>query len=399
MSFENPSNILRSWNLQGQFSTGPVVKDKLVPPIYGRTRCNFVTTWREEPLDTRIDFGVKNFSVFIPESLRVLGSIYLHVSLPAIPNGAAYKKYPALYLIKTFRILSKGQEVYTCDVPLMLGDYCQSLKEEELKVFGATYLGNQDTPDGTAREIMVPLLLPNSAYGSRNGHDNQGHGVFPAYLGNNRLEVQFTLNEAAFLSQSAGDVPGSISGQCKLMYHEVQMNQENMRLYEDARGGYSVINRRFTELTSGWTEYATPNSIVKLSHTQPQGTVTEIQILAVANDADESRYTYTYIRPTSIKITADSVVQRNLDTKQKVDAELWTNGFIGTADFPHPGRMCFAAHAAEGTHFYSGGYNMNIASRVDLEFGFAEQVRYKVIAVQLQRVKIDSAGQMRAFLQ
>jgi len=186
---------------------------------------------------------------------------------------------------------------------------------------------------------------------------------------------------------------------CKLMYHEVQMTDTNLKKYQDARGGYSIINRRFTELTSGWSLYPTANQVMAFRHTQPQGTVTELQIIAVASDDDESRHSFNYIRPTQIKITADAIVQRDLDTKQKVDAELWSNGFIGSDDFPQPGRMCFANHAAEGTHYYSGGYNMTLASNVDIEFKFATACRYKIWAVQLQRVKIDSAGRMRAFLE
>ena len=123
-----------------------------------------------------------------------------------------------------------------------------------------------------------------------------------------------------------------------------------------------------------------------------------IQIIAVADDADASRHTFEYIRPTSIKCTADAIVQRDLNNKQKVEAELWQNGFVPPDDFPAPGRMCFAAHAAEGAHIFSGGYNMNLASNVDFEFTFSEAVRYRIFAVQIQRVKIDSAGTIASFL-
>jgi len=399
MPFENPQNIVRSWNLQSNFATGPVIQDKLTPPTFGRIRSNFITTWREEACDTRLDWDVKNFSIYLPESLRVVASIYLHIAIPANSNSAAFKKYPALHALRTFRILSGGQEVYSCDVPTMLADYCQSLTEQQLKVFGKTYLGHQDAMNETARDVMIPLLLPNSAYGSRNGHDTRGHGVFPAYLGNQRLELQFSLNAGSYLSGTAGQQPASISGLCKLMYHEVQMTNANLRKYQDARGGYSIINRRFTELTSGWQHYNTANAVVAFRHTQPQGTVTEVQILAVTDDAAEDRHTFVYIRPSQIKITADAIVQRDLDTQQKVDAELWTNGFVGSDDFPQPGRMCFANHAGEGSHFYSGGYNMTLASNVDIEFKFPSACRYKIWAVQLQRVKVESPGRMRAFLE
>mgnify|MGYP000389118001 CR=1 FL=1 len=157
-------------------------------------------------------------------------------------------------------------------------------------------------------------------------------------------------------------------------------------------------NRRFTELTSGWVEYSQAGVVERLRHSQPQGTVTELQIIAVANNADASRHTFAYIRPISIKCTADAIVQRDLNNKQKVEAELWQNGFVPPPAFPAPGRMCFAAHAAEASHIYTGGYNMNLASNVDFEFVFDQAVRYRVFAIQIQRIKINSAGEIASFL-
>ena len=402
MPFENPQNIIRSWNLQSNFATGPVVVDKLTPPPFGRIRTNFISTWREENLDCRLDWGKKDFSVYLPESLQVVGGIYLKIALPGNSAGTAYKDYPGLYALDKVRLVSGGQEVYSCDVQVMLGDYCQSLSEEQLKVFARTYLGHQASMDGNARNIMIPILLPNSAYGSRNGHDTRGHGVFPAKLGNQRLEIQLSLCEAKNLSSSTEQAPGSIANACSLMYHEIQMTGQNARKYQDLRGGYSIINRRFTEITSGWTDLGDGDTAV-VRHSQPQGTVTEIQIIAVQTFSDDpTRVEFkNYVRPTSIKCTADAIVQRDLDTVQKVEAELWVNGFVPPDDFPAPGRLCFASHAAEAAHIYSGGYNMTLASNVDFEFtmpgGHAH--KYRIFAVQLQRVKIDSAGRIRALLE
>ena len=41
---------------------------------------------------------------------------------------------------------------------------------------------------------------------------------------------------------------------------------------------------------------------------------------------------------------------------------------------------------------------MSLASNVDFEFQFAENVRYKVVAAQIQRVSIDAVGVIRARL-
>ena len=113
MSFENPENIIRSWNVQTGFATGPVVKDALVPQKFGRIRTNFICTWREEKLNTVLDFGQSNFSIYLPESLRVLKECYLKIEVPQAPS--ALKAYPGLYFIKSMRLLSAGQEVYVCD--------------------------------------------------------------------------------------------------------------------------------------------------------------------------------------------------------------------------------------------------------------------------------------------
>ena len=199
-----------------------------------------------------------------------------------------------------------------------------------------------------------------------------------------------------------GDVSSTvptISGLCSLMYHEVKMTPANLLSFSDARGKYSVVTRRFTELTSGWQHYDTANAKATWNINQPQGIVTEVQILAVADEADEAKHTQAYIRPTKFKITADSIVQKDLDNKNKIDAELWVNGFVQNTDFPQPGRLCFAAHAAENNHTYSGGYNMQLASTITYEFEFSVACRYKLIAVQLQRVRIDQVGRVSASLE
>ena len=87
-----------------------------------------------------------------------------------------------------------------------------------------------------------------------------------------------------------------------------------------------------------------------------------------------------------------------LDSVVKVKAELWTNGFVPPAAFKSPGRLCFAAHASE-QNMYSGGYNMTLASNVHFKIKFKQAVRFRVVAVQLQRTKIDSLGIIRSYLE
>ena len=122
-------------------------------------------------------------------------------------------------------------------------------------------------------------------------------------------------------------------------------------------------------------------------------------VIAVPNNADETRHGTNYVLPDSLKVTADSICQKDLNTPQKVKAELWTNGFCPPEDFPSPGRLCFAVHAARADHVFSGAYNMQSASNVDFEFTFPTAVRYRVIASCLQRCSIDPTGKIRARLE
>ena len=205
------------------------------------------------------------------------------------------------------------------------------------------------------------------------------------------------MNTAKYPAADVSKLPTSIANQCSLMYHQVELAENAKGSYSDLRGMYSIVNRRFTELTSDWTAYA--SGTAHYNQYQPQGTVTELMIVAVANNADNSRHTHAYILPTSITITVDSIVVKSLDTAEKVKAELWTNGFVPNSSFPNPGRICFAAHAAHSDHLFSGGYNMQLASNVDVSFTFAAACVYKVVASQIQRVTIDALGKLRARLE
>ena len=397
MSYENPENIIRSWNIQSNFATGPVTADQLVPPQYGRIRTPFLHTWREEQCNSTLDWGSSNFSIYLPESLRVLNAVYLRIQLPALAS-TTYRAYPGLYAIKNIRIMSAGQEVYTCDFFQHMVDHLQQMKTEEARAFAKAYLGYEGSLTLAARDIMLPIMIPNSPFIMRNGADRRGHGVFPCYLGQNRLEIQLTLNAAKYLGVDASVVPTTISTKCSLMYQEVKMTQADTLGFSDHRGKYSLINRRFTELTSGWQHYETADAVATWNINQPQGCVMEVQILAVANNADESRHSYTYIQPTSFKVTADAIVQKDLANTQKVSAELWQNGFVDNEDFPNPGRLCFAAHCANNSHVYTGGYNQQLASTIEYAFTFGVECRYKLVAVQIQRCKIDAVGRITASL-
>ena len=398
MSFENPAQIIRSWNLQGSFSSGQVVQDKLVPRRFTRIRTPFVNTWREEALNTNLDWDSQAFSFYLPESLRVISSMFLRIPLPVLGSGA-YKKIPGFYAIKRVRFLSAGQESYSVEVAQYLRDYVESLDDEAADVFCKTYLGyTTDGGTGTARVLMIPILLPNSSYMSRAGRDTRGHGVWPCYTGTNRLEMQITMGAAAEVVKQADPVPASISGDLKIMIHQLDMTSDDVLRYSDVRGAYSVITRRFTEVTPGWS-LASANVKATLTQNQPIGCVTELFCIAVpAGTAEAFREIDTNVLPTHFAIISDSVTQKTLNSAEKVQMELWSNGFIGNAKVNRCGRLCFASHAAEAENMYTGGFNMQLSSQISVEIEFAENVNYRIFAIQLQRVTVNSLGLVQASL-
>lgn len=393
---ENPEQIIRSWALQGNYSNGDVIQDKLVPEPFGRIRTPFVNTWRREQVSSILDFGANGFSYFLPESLRVVSSIFLRVDLPALAQGN-YKEIPGLYFFERQRFLTNGSESYFVDPGLFYRDYIESLTDEEAKVFCTTYLGyTVDGGNGAARTLMLPILLPNSTYLYRHGRKSHGHGIWPAYLGSTRLEVQLSIKAGEELCAAGGNPPQSISGLISMMTHVCQMTPEDTLEYSNHRGKYSVHTRRFTEITNGWTA-ATANTRAKLTHNQPQGNITEIKVIAVpAAGAAHDREIQDLVRCSFISVTADTIVQKMLDDPVKVNIELWSNGFVGNSLVSCPTRLCFAAHAAEAENMWSGAFNAYNVSQLDVDVEFAEDVVFKVYAVQLETCSLDPAGNIIA---
>ena len=108
MPQENIENLIRSWNYQQGWNNGPVVQDKLSPEAYGRILTLFNHTWREEVLGDTFDWGTQSYSVYLPESLYVISSIYLRIEIPANSGGAVYKNYPGIYALRSVRLMSGG---------------------------------------------------------------------------------------------------------------------------------------------------------------------------------------------------------------------------------------------------------------------------------------------------
>ena len=104
------------------------------------------------------------------------------------------------------------------------------------------------------------------------------------------------------------------------------------------------------------------------------------------------------MHPIHFAIISDSVTQKRLNNKEKVEMELWTNGFVGNSAVNPPARLCFAAHASESESMYSGGYNMQLSSQITVEVTFPSTVDFRIFAVQLQRISISPLGLVQASL-
>ena len=263
----------------------------------------------------------------------------------------------------------------------------------EIKAVRGHLFGGGATADSgstSTRSVKLPLLIPNSTYMRRSSNSTAGHGVFGTSTGNQRIELEVTLNTANFAcisGASGADLAGSVAGACSLMFHCVDVPRGLREKYEDVRGAYSVVCRRFTQLNSGWVHYATANALVTEALAQPTGTCTEVMILAVPHeDNAEDRRCHAYVKPTHFEIVADSLTQKLLDTPEKISTELFTNGFNppSSGDFDSPGRLCFASHcSSDSTAVYAGGYNMTMASTIQFKFKFDQAVDYRLVAVQL----------------
>ena len=102
MSAENPQQLIRSWENVQSFNNGPVSRDSLTPVTYGRIRTLHTHTWREERLNSIFDWGSEYFSIVLPESLRVISSVYLKIDLAVRYNITHLIgiPVPALHLIQ-----------------------------------------------------------------------------------------------------------------------------------------------------------------------------------------------------------------------------------------------------------------------------------------------------------
>ena len=401
MSSENVQPLIASWSLSSKYNNGPRVEDRLAPPKYKRINTLHTTVWREEACSSTLNWGTQHWSYLFPQSLQVVSSAFLRIQLPAVQQGN-YKKCVGLNCVKSMRLLSAGNTVYEItDLKTYLRDYMESLTDEEFKVFAEAYLGGADE-SAEARDVYIPILLPNSGFALRHGASgaNRGLGVWPADLGaSQRLEVQITMcGNDEQNTDSANATPDINAGACVMAIREVKMSQSNLQDYKNHRGRYSTISRRFTDLTTDW-EVAEADTKRTLLFNQPSGSISEIQIIAVPFDADKTKRDYlNSVQPSQIKFICDAITVRDFNRASKIRLHNYKNGFVNGSSVKPIGRICFGSHSSESSHTFTGAFNFSNVSQIKLECTFPEKVDFKVVAVQLQCTQIDQAGVITSYL-
>ena len=398
MSSSNPQPLISSWSLSSKYNNGPRISDRLIPPNYKRISTLHTNVWRESRCSDTLNWGSSNWSYLFPQSLQVVSSCFLRISLPAVTD-ANYKKNVGLECVQSMRLLSAGNVVYQIDdVKLLLRDYLESLTNEEFQCFSDSYLGGA-SESNSARDVYIPIFLPNSAFALRHGKSTRGLGVFPAETQDVRTEIQITMypnNQQ--LTDPTKATPNINAGECSICVREVKMTEANERQYKNHSGSYSVVGRRMTDLCDFRTAEA--GEKVALFFNQPQGSVTEFQVIALPFQAEETDRDYlNTVLPTKMKLTCDSIVVKDLDRRSKIKLHNYQNGFIHGQYVKQVARFCFGAHTSENSHMYTGAFNFSNISQVKVDLEFDAKVTFKIVAVQLQTTSINSNGVLESVLE
>ena len=398
---ENTQMITDSYSAQAQFQGGPAVADLLAPSAWSRTRTPFVSTWREVPVSAELNWGSTFFGVDMPESLRVVQSAYLRVRLPA--TTVATQTYKALVgaLACGRQILkSAGNTVTDEEFSIVFADCLASFSEHKYATIANTLFGGTAAFAG-AKDIYIPIfVLPNSSWAQRSDF-HRGLGALPCQTGSNRLRIEFSM-AAADSIVNTGDAP-SISNRCSIIYREAHLGSTALEnAYADMRGQYSLITRRFTDISGDWTSLdASTTTYTDIVLPSPQGCVTEMIIYAIpapASGLAKNRALYDVRKMDYAELRCDSVTVMKLDSQQFSDLNNAVNGFVFNGSQQQPTRFIFAPNSSQYASAYSGGFDFSNVSQVVLRLRSSVSVIFKVVVVNLATVKMDSSGVMRSYL-
>jgi len=334
----------------------------LLPQAYGRVQTAYLKQNRKESF--AVQYAEENKSYTFPESLRVLQAAYLRVNLPA-NNSGSYKTCPGLNIIKTIHIR------------------CNSLRDESARAYAAAHLGYKSgAASGAARVCWLPIPLPNSSiwrYGGR----SQGALPFGSFK-NNKIEVTFDMYDNTYSAADRTAPSPALSGG-QIVMKEVVAPLSQMPVLSDARGRYSVVSRRFTILQEA-----------DIVVSNLSGCVTEIIVEAFAYDANQDRLDVRApVVPTEVKLICDSVECIKYDTQDECRLVDYSHGYRRNDFFDgNVYRLVFGSHGADTDRQFCGAMNFQGITQANLKLKFAQQVTFRVLAVQLGVTSITSSGRL-----
>ena len=361
----------------------------LLPQAYGRVQTAYLKQNRKESF--AVQYAEENKSYTFPESLRVLQAAYLRVNLPA-NNSGSYKTCPGLNIIKTIHIRCNGDLVYSTPYRSVMADHLASLRDESARAYAAAHLGYKSgAASGAARVCWLPIPLPNSSiwrYGGR----SQGALPFGSFK-NNKIEVTFDMYDNTYSAADRTAPSPALSGG-QIVMKEVVAPLSQMPVLSDARGRYSVVSRRFTILQ----DFVSINSNVEadIVVSNLSGCVTEIIVEAFAYDANQDRLDVRApVVPTEVKLICDSVECIKYDTQDECRLVDYSHGYRRNDFFDgNVYRLVFGSHGADTDRQFCGAMNFQGITQANLKLKFAQQVTFRVLAVQLGVTSITSSGRL-----
>ena len=361
----------------------------LLPQGYAREQTPFLKQNRKDTF--AIAYGETNKTYTFPESLQVLDQAFIRVQLPQNGSGN-YKQLPGLHIIEKVYVRCNGDLVYSVPYRTLMLDHIASLSDMNARAYCEAHLGyKQGAASGDARICWLHIPLPNSSlwrYGGR------GQGALPfTSFRNNKIEVSFDFYPAEYSAADRSNPSPALAGG-QIVMKEVVAPLAQMRTLRDARGRYSIVSRRLTEIQD-FTAVAADTE-VDLVVSNLSGCVTEIIVEAYPHDANLDAVNVSApVMPKSVRLVCDSVECINHETQDECRLVEYSHGYRRNDFFSsNMYRLVFGSHGRDSDRVFQGAMNFSGISQSNLKITFPEQVQYRVIAVQLAVTSITSSGRL-----
>ena len=396
---ENLQSVINSFSYSSTFKQGVIKEDRLLPAPHERVQTTYLNSWRRVNV-TDLDWNNTNYKVItFPESCRVVSSVFLEIDLPEL-TGDTYVPNVGIYILRELDVHSKNESAYKITkYKEHLRDFLESLSDEACKACSDAYFGGTEA-SSDARKIYIPLLTPNSHFRDRDHRNSRGMGSLPCNFNSTPLEFWVKLNASENIT-TGGAAADSIKDHIQLSIREVKMSESDLRLYEGARGSYSVVTRTLKPLTKfNGFEKAASGSTTKVEFAGLDGCITEFDIVAVT-DADPSAASEVkdlrnLVSPSAYRLICDGEIVRQATSKAEIRLEAYKQGFVPNKYFQQPCRVCFGSHVA--SKVYTGSFMMDNVSNTRLEIDWDENVQYCVLYSQMQNVTMDATGRIESSL-